>query len=160
MLRQDRYLLGMLVVIGLIVAAALGLFFTQTPRSYVPEDSPEDIVHNYAMALSLEDYQKAYTYLAEAEGKPDFSKFRSTFSGFGELGNVGLQILEAESLDDQVLVDLVVIHGNTGLFDSGWREDSFASLVPDGPSWKIVQMPYPYWGFDWYQNDPALQKSP
>ncbi len=64
-MKQDRFLLGILIFIGVLVVAALGLFFIrQDSQVYVADDSPDNIIRNYALALQKQDYQRAYTYLA------------------------------------------------------------------------------------------------
>jgi len=79
-MKQDRFLLGILVGIGILVVIALVLFFVrQDKQEYVMDDVPEGVVHNYALALYQGDYQKAYGYLAEREDKPTYEEFRMPF---------------------------------------------------------------------------------
>jgi len=65
-MKQDRFLLGILIFIGLLVIAALALFFIrQDSQVYVADDTPEGVTRNYALALQKQDFQRAYDYLAE-----------------------------------------------------------------------------------------------
>ena len=67
-MKQDRFLTGILVGIAVLVATALVVFFIrQDTQSYVAEDAPEGVVHNYVLAVLNDDYEKAYGYLAELD---------------------------------------------------------------------------------------------
>jgi hypothetical protein len=56
-MKQDRFLLGILVGIGVLIVVALALFFTrQDNQDYVSDTTPEGVVHNYALALYKDDY--------------------------------------------------------------------------------------------------------
>ena len=79
-MKQDRFLIGILVGIGVLVVLALGLFFTrQDTQEYQTDDTPEGVVHNYVLALYRGDHEKAYGYLAEGENKPSYNEFREPF---------------------------------------------------------------------------------
>ena len=65
-MKQDRFLVGILIFIGVLVVVALALFFIrQDNQVYVADDTPDNIVRNYALALQKQDFQRAYTYLAD-----------------------------------------------------------------------------------------------
>ena len=97
-MKQDRFLLGILVGIGVLVIVALGLFFTrQDTQEYVSDDTPEGVVHNYSLAVYREDYEKAYGYLEDAKNKPTFSEFQTPFfNHYVDPRNVGLEIGESK----------------------------------------------------------------
>ena len=150
-MRNDRFLQAIIGLIALIVVAAVALYFIRSsPQTYLPEDDPAGVVHNYALALDQEDYERAYSYLAAGENKPSSAEFRTEFGPRDRLDSFGLQILDTEILDDEAVVDLILIQGSSGPFESGWRNNDTARLVLEGENWKITWMPYPYWGFDWY----------
>jgi len=45
-MKQDRFLVGILVGIGVLVVIALGLFFTrQDKQEYISDDTPKGVVH-------------------------------------------------------------------------------------------------------------------
>ncbi|HSL44070.1 MAG TPA: hypothetical protein VK897_11605, partial [Anaerolineales bacterium] len=70
-MKQDRFLTGILVGIAILVVVALAVFFLRRDnQSYVSEDVPEGVVHNYVLAVINGDYQKAYGYLADLDNKP------------------------------------------------------------------------------------------
>ena len=77
-MKNDRFLISILIGIVLIIFLALGLYFQrQAMPSYKGGSNPDDIVHDYALALAQGDYEKAYGYLAEGKLKPDFDTFRA-----------------------------------------------------------------------------------
>ena len=56
-MRQDRFLTGILIGIGVLVIAALAVFFIRRDgQSYVAENTPEGVVHNYVVSKLNKDY--------------------------------------------------------------------------------------------------------
>src|SRR3972149_4478931 len=100
-MKQDRFLTGILIGIGVLILLALGLFFTrQDKREYIAEDVPEGVVHNYVLAILNKDYEKAYAYLADLEHKPTYEEFRrSFFNGMVNPNDTGVDVGTAEIND-------------------------------------------------------------
>jgi hypothetical protein len=63
MQRTDKFLIGIVAGIVLVVAAAFATLLLRPPAAYVADDTPEHIVHNYLLALQRRDYERAYGYL-------------------------------------------------------------------------------------------------
>lgn len=161
-MKPDRFLLGILAGIGLLVVLALALFFVRRgSQVYGPEDSPAGVVRNYILAVTQGDYERAYRYLAEGENKPTYDTFLRAYSSHVvDPANVTVQIGETHTTSKvSALVDLVLIHAGSGPFSDSYREPNQAELVLDtvASAWKIERMPYPFWAFDWYtpQSNPA-----
>ncbi len=153
-MKQDRFLLGILIFIGLLIVAALTLFFVrQDTQTYGAEDTPEGVIRNYALALQNRDFQRAYGYLAEKENKPTFDYFRQAFlSRQLDVSGTALQVGAVEYMDNgEALVTVTVLYASTGPFSEGWNSTETATLTLQDGVWKITYMPYPYWGWDWYQ---------
>ncbi len=52
-MKQDRFLMGILIFIIVLVVAALVLFFVRNEKPiYGAEDKPEGVLYNYALALA------------------------------------------------------------------------------------------------------------
>lgn len=153
-MKQDRFLTGILIGIGLLIVAALMLFFARQNRqlTYVPDDTPEGAVKNYLVALFKKDYEKAYSYLADKDGKPTFDQFKqSLLMNEVNPNNVGVDIGGVEYNGDDAYVTLYLQQGPSDPFSSGYRNQDRAVLVRQGGKWKIEQMPYyNFWGYDWY----------
>ncbi len=78
-MKQDRFLTGILIGIGVLVLSALLVFFMRKDtQTYISEDQPEGVVHNYILAILNKDYEKAYGYLADLDNKPSFEEFRDS----------------------------------------------------------------------------------
>lgn len=164
-MKQDRFLLGILIGIGVLVALALALFFTRKDNTltYGPEDAPEGVVHNYIVAVFQKDYEKAFSYLADKEGKPTFEQFKQSFLKYEvNPNNVGVEIGNVEISGEAAYVTIYLQQGSSDPFSSGYRNEDRAILVRQGGQWKIEQMPYyNFWGYEWYpQYTPVPVKMP
>jgi len=159
-MKQDRFLLGILIFIGLLVIAALALFFIQpNTAAYQPEDTPEGVVHNFALAIQNNDVERAYGYLADLDHKPSEAAFhQAILNGYLYTDGYAIQVDETQMLDSNNAWVIVSIHYlSSGPFDSGWTSQDHATLVRQNGEWKISYMPYPYWSYDWYQ--PTVEPS-
>jgi hypothetical protein len=155
-MKTDRFLLGILIAIGIIIVIALLMFFTRQDRQeYIKENSPTGVVHNYALALLDGDFSKAYNYLAEGENKPSYETFRQAFSSrYVNPGNAGLEIGDFEITGNSAFVTVYLIYYSNDPFSSGYRSREDAHLERQNGSWKLLQMPYNFWAYDWYQPTP------
>jgi hypothetical protein len=154
-MKQDRFLLGILIFIGVLVVAALGLFFLrQDSQVYVVDDSPDNIIRNYALALQKQDYQRAYTYLEDAPAKPTYDAFRRSFlTNQLNVTNNALQVGVVQNISStEATVSLSILYPGNGPFNQGYSSTDTATLVLQGGAWKLSYMPFPYWSFDWYQQ--------
>ena len=161
-MKQDRFLLGILLFIILLVITAVALFFIrQDTQTYLPDDAPEGVVYNYALALQNRDFELAYSYLADEENKPDFTSFRQAYlSRQLDLSNNAIRVGEVtlNPDDEQAMVTVTVLYASSGPFAEGWSSTETATLIQQEDGWKITYMPNPYWGWDWYQVLPAPVK--
>jgi hypothetical protein len=154
-MKRDRFLIGILVFIGVLVITALILFFTRQQKTdYVSEDTPEGVVHNYILAVLNEDYPRAYGYLADGNAKPDFETFQKAFftnelyvsSYSAQLGRININ-------GDQAFVKLTIIYHSEDPFSGlGSGNVETALLKKQDGEWKILLMPYPYWDWDWRKS--------
>lgn len=153
-MKQDRFLTGILIGIAVLVVVALALFLTRTDNlEYVAEDTPEGVVQNYVVALYKKDYEKAYTYLSEGQHKPSFEQFRDAFlMNYANPDQAGLEIGKTNSSGDTATVELGVIFAPSDPFSSGYRSTENAVLGRENGQWKLRQMPYQYWSYEWYQE--------
>lgn len=152
-MRGDRFLLAILVAIGVLVVLAVVLFYTRGGTGdYGLEDTPEGVLRNYVLALEKGDYQRAYSYLHDTQGKPDFNQFRGAFLN-GDLNpsTAAVQIGKARQSGDDVILALAIIHRSNGPFGDTSRQATNALMVlSETGEWKIANFAYPYWGWDWY----------
>jgi hypothetical protein len=135
---------------------AVGTFFLrQDSQGYVAETTPEGVVHNFFFAIHQGDYERAYSYLADREGKPSLTEFRANLSREYDRSYVagvqitGYEIVENEDGSRGTVVDLLISHSSSGPFSSGYHSNETAILVEQNEQWKIKEMPFWYW-WDWY----------
>ena len=156
-MKQDRFLTGMLIGIGLLVVIALAVFFTRKDtQSYVSEDTPESVVHNYVLAVLNKDYEKAYGYLADISYKPTYEEFRRPFlNGYVRPDDTAVDVGISEISGDEASVEVSQIYNSGDPFSTGYRDTQRAILVKQGGAWKLSNMPaYNFWYYDWYQEVP------
>jgi hypothetical protein len=156
-MKQDRFLLGILIGIGVLVILALALFFVRKDEAlvYQADDTPEGVVHNYVVAIFQRDYEKAYGYLAEKRDKPTLEQFREPFlQNYINPDNMGVDIGGVEFSRDEAYVTVYIQYGSSDPFSSGYRNEERAVLVKQNGQWKIEQMPSNFWYWDWYQPTP------
>jgi hypothetical protein len=156
-MKQDRFLLIILGLIGLLVLSAVVLFFLRRePQEYGNDAIPEGVVRNYILALQKSDYETAYGYLQDIEEKPTSTEFKKAFITQGmDPSNTSVQIGAVKITGSDANVDFTIIHTSNDPFDRTWEENSAAVLTQQNGQWRIVSMPYPYWGWEWYTTKPA-----
>jgi hypothetical protein len=159
-MKQDRFLIGILIGIAVLIVVALTVFFSRKDNlNYVADDTPDGVVQNYVVALHKRDFDKAYGYLAELESKPTLEQFHQSFLNHSiDPANAGVEIGKAEIVGDSASVNLGVVYGQSDPFSSGYRNADYAQLVRQNGNWKIKQMPYQFWAYDWYQPTPVPVK--
>lgn len=154
-MKQDRFLMGILIGIGVLIVAALAVFFIRKDsQTYISEDTPEGVVHNYIVAVLNKDYEKAYDYLAELDDKPTYDEFRNAFvTGGVNPQNSAVDVGESEITGDDAYVEVSMINNPSDPFSSGYRDMQRAILVRQGGAWKLSSMPtYYLWDYSWYQE--------
>ena len=156
-MRQDRFLTGILVGIVVLVVLALAVFFIRRDtQTYISEDVPEGVVHNYVLAILNDDYERAYGYLADLEDKPTFEQFRDAFvTGVVNPNNSAVDVGNSEINDDTASVEVAIIYNPSDPFSTGYRDVQRAILVRQDEAWKLSSMPtYYFWDYSWYQELP------
>ncbi len=64
MANTDKFLIGIVIGILLLVVVALAITFIRPEPTYQAEHGPKNIAHNYLLALQKQDYARAYGYLS------------------------------------------------------------------------------------------------
>lgn len=156
-MKQDRFLTGILIGIGVLILAALVVFFIRKDsQTYVQDDVPEGVVHNYVVAILNKDYEKAYGYLADLENKPTFDEFQNSFlTGILNPGNSAVDVGDSQVNGSNATVEVAMIYNPSDPFSTGYRDVQNAILVRQGGQWKLSSMPtYYLWDYGWYQDLP------
>jgi len=153
-MKQDRFLLVILGGIGLLIVAAIVIFFVRgEPQGYGPEDTPEGVLRNYVISLQNGDFQRAHGYLQVVENQPSLTTFQqSLLRNEYDLTQAAIQLGDVKITGDDALVNITIIHSNNDPFNRTWTENTTGLLTLQEGEWRIVNMPYPYWGWDWYME--------
>jgi len=154
-MKQDRFLTGILIGIGLLVVVALAVFFTRKDtQTYISDETPEGVVHNYVVAVLNKDYEKAYSYLADLDNKPTYEEFRDSFlKGMVNPNNSGVDVGQSDITGDDATVEVTLVYNPSDPFSTGYRDTQRAILVKQNGTWKISSMPqYNFWDYNWYQE--------
>lgn len=156
-MKSDRFLTFLLIGIGVLVILAVGLFLARsgTQQTYGPEATPEGVIHNYILAVQKQDYARAYSYLSDTtQGKPSMVTFQQMLVNMqSEMLNTGVEIGGAQIYGDQTAVTAItLIHNQQGIFSNPYREVQSISTVRENGAWKIINIPYPYGDYGWYQG--------
>ena len=154
-MKEDRFLIVIIIVVALLVVVSLVVFFVQNSEiSYIADDTPDGVVHNYILALQQGDFGKAYGYLANKEDKPSYDRFQQDIvANQTGMRDTGIQINDVNILKDTAQVELTVIENGGGPVLSEYRHTETALLVEEDGDWKLLQMPYFYWSWNWYQPE-------
>jgi hypothetical protein len=120
------------------------------------------VVHNYVYAVQQDEFEKAYDYLGEGINKPTQSEFQSMLNANRSgNNNDAVEILDSRIIENadgsqEAVVDLAVIHASRGPLGDTYRSYDSARLELQDGEWKLMYMPYYYWGWDWYDLGPDI----
>ncbi len=154
-MKQDRFLIGILVGIAVLVVIALTLFFIRRSEArYTTDDTPQGVIQNYVLALQKKEFEKAYAYLQEGKNKPDFAKFREYFiTSFESYNRAGLTFGTSSITGDSAFVTVIIQRNYGGPFVERSTFNETVDLVRQNNAWKIRRFPNPFWGYDWYDEN-------
>ncbi|MFN3741139.1 MAG: hypothetical protein ACK4VW_00520 [Anaerolineales bacterium] len=154
-MNRDRFLIGILIGIGILAALTVVRVLTYSPAemTYGEDATPQGVVHNYIVAIYRGEYEKAYSYLADKEQKPSLDAFRRSFlmGIMDNTKNMMAQVGRAEIVDGkEARVEVSIIYASSDPFSGSYSNIQYAILVRQGEAWKIEFMPYPFWDGSWY----------
>lgn len=156
MLKTDRFLLAILA--GLIILAIIALVVVlsyQQSEQVFDSSSPEYVVQRYVLAIQAADWEQAYGFLADLEGKPTLAEFQRAWLSQGSYSNrASLRIGTSLVVDDEATVSLTVLNAYRGpfFFDRVDERPDAARLVRGEGGWGIAQMPWEFWQGNWYEE--------
>lgn len=154
MMKQDRFLLFILIGIAILSVIAIAVFLGRGDQlAYDEEETPSGVVHNFVVAIYRKDYDKAYAYLAEDPNKPTRNAFRQRYqANLYDNSRPGVEILNETIEQEMAYVSISLIYSQSDPFATSYRNTENAQLVRQGGAWKIKQMPYSLWEYQWYQT--------
>ena len=141
----DRVLLGIVLGVVLLAGSAFALILLKPEPTYLGEDTPEAVVHNYLLALQREEYSRAHSYLSP--NLPGYPRTEEQFrqqvedsyliQGINE-GSLRTATATVRGTQAEVEVRETVFYDGS-LFDSGQYVNTFTvELTQVGAGWKIA----------------------
>jgi hypothetical protein len=165
MKNTDKFLIGIVAGVGLLVGVAFAVALLRPKPAYRPDDTPEGVAHNYLLALRQADYARAYGYLS-----PTLAGYPASADAFaGEVykfdwnfrvgdSSVTLEVTSARVTGERAIVSVRERRfSEGGLFGSSESTDTFdMTLQRDAAglaraAWKIVASDS-YWAWCWDDN--------
>jgi len=155
----DKFLIGIVIGIVLLVVAAFVVTLTRPEPTYQAEDTPKGVAHNYLLALQKEDHQRAYGYLS-----PTLKGYPASAERFAENvedsswrfrldTDTTLAVESARVTGNRAVVEVRESRFRGGdLFDSGQSTTVFEMELQLEDEWKIADSDY-YFAWCWKRDD-------
>lgn len=156
MKKADRFLIGIVAGIAVLVVVTLIVALRQPSPTYQPEETPQGVAHNYLLALQQEAYERAFSYLSpELPGYPaDSAAFANTLTqyrwNFRFDENTAVSVIDATISGEQATVRAAITEFATGgPFGSDISTTNFTlQLRYEAGGWKLWQAEK-YWMGCW-----------
>ncbi len=162
MKETDRFLVGIVVGVLLLVVVALVVVALRPLPTYKDENTPEGVAHDYLLALQRQDYARAYGCLSPTlKGYPSsadafMASVRSNSWAFSvDDESVGLAVQSVRPVSADIADVIVEETRSSG--SNVWSRGTYASTFrmevrrQDG-TWKITHSER-YWAWCWDQTD-------
>lgn len=114
----DKFLVGIVVGIVVIVIAAFTLALAQTKPTYRDDSLPDGVAFNYLLAIQQRDFARAYAYLAPT--MPSYPASPDAFESQVYRDRYSFR------LDESLTLDIGAVRVYTETADVTMRETSFA----------------------------------
>jgi hypothetical protein len=155
-MKNDKFLIGIIAGIVVLAVAAVVLVLARGHESYLADDTPDGVAHNYFLAMQRQDYEKAYSYLSdELKNKPSLDEFISAVGYPYSQGEAALKIGEITITGDRAIVQVSITHyQGGGPFESNRyaNTDTVQLKRNANGAWQLTAFPYPYWGYSWNET--------
>ena len=159
----DKFLIAIVIGVILLVVITFGLALTRPQPTYLTDNTPEAVTHNYLLALQKGDHERAYGYLAPSvPGYPkDLAKFKRDINTYGyslnDIADSTFDIGSASIVDQQTTVNVRDTQFQPGGFLSNGQQytNNFTvTLEQDRQTqgWKIVSSTS-YWLWCWEESE-------
>jgi len=161
MVKSDRFLVGILTGLGLLVALALAIALAGQPADYQPDGDPTHAVRNYLLALEKGDYERAFREISPTvinrPANPNaleesILECHYTFTDLARETSSQFTLLSQDGRSASVRVQQL-IYERSDPFDDGQRRSTFViKLEREDAGWKIIHGDK-YWCICWSMPD-------
>ncbi|MBI9045686.1 MAG: DUF4878 domain-containing protein [Anaerolineaceae bacterium] len=154
-MKKDGFLIGIVILILLSMILSFSVFLTKINETeYFQDSTPENAIRNYVLAISQQDYDTAYDYLAYRENMPSLEEFSLELQrSEQEIAMNSVEIGESNISGERALVPVIILRQDNGPFSSLNRYSENSVLLLENGSWKIEEFPYPYWLWSWVEKN-------
>ncbi len=154
----DRFLIGIVAGIVLLVGLAFVLVLIRPGPAYIADDTPEGVVQDYLLALQQQDYARAFSYISPSlENRPASatdleSQARTDYWSLQVSNSSTLGIEKTTSTGNSANVSVRERYTNNGSILGGGGRDYGSvfnvRLERQAEAWKIVHSER-YWLTCW-----------
>jgi hypothetical protein len=147
----DKIFISIGVGIAVLIVVALIFALGPSKNTYISDDTPEGVMHNYMLALQKEDYDRAYRYLSsDLLGYPkNVAAFTRDVkdSYYFDLDSVTISVDAKEISGDEATVEVRAMRFYQGdVFDSGQRTYEYDFiLTKKAGAWRIYDVDTENW---------------
>ncbi len=149
----DKFLIGIVAGIVVLIIAAFAIALTRPAPGYKPEDAAEGVAYNYLLALDQGDYPRAYGYLSGAvKGRPNsannFARDVDRNCYNCRSNNAAWSVESSRLAGSEVVVNVRRTMYSTGIFGSTSDSSFVMRLQREDDAWKIISSGS-YWAYCW-----------
>lgn len=163
MKKPDKFLIGIVVFVVLLVVVAFSVALLRPKATYQADDKPEGVAFNYLFALQQGDYERAYGYLSPSiiHYPRDLDTFTNDVQDntwmFNGLNNTSttLEVDSAQITGKRAYIKIrETSFYENGLFDSNQSTNIFKMTLrqEEDDSWKIIDSDS-YWTWCWSNSN-------
>jgi len=155
-MKSDKLLVWIVVVIAMLAAAAVTINSFRDEATYINENTPEAVVHDFVLAIQKEEYKKAHGFVLSDIKYEEFMEY----SVINTNVEYGIIVESSEILDQETaIVWYLVVNESQSFVESSYSYTESATLIieEDGGDWKISQM-YPYLMEYFYGLKPPIRE--
>lgn len=150
----DKFLIGIVLGIVVLIVAAFTITLTRPAASYKPDDTAENVAYNYLLAIHQSDYGRAQGYLSRTvKSRPSSAeKFARDVENnrysFNESDSSAWAIDSSRVSGETTTVTVRQTRYSTGLFGSTYDDTFPIRLQREDGAWKIISSGS-YWAYCW-----------
>jgi hypothetical protein len=149
--RTDKFLIGIVAAIVILVGAGFTVLRLRPKPGYQPDDTPGGVANNYLLALQRDELDRAYGYVwPKVPGYPDeaYTFGQNVNNSFGYNNQSSVAIQHVTETDETATVTFVETNfSQGGLFGSNSYENTYQMhLVRENGRWWIRQSDA-YWAW-------------
>ncbi|MBI3160783.1 MAG: hypothetical protein HYZ26_14385 [Chloroflexi bacterium] len=145
-MKTDRFLIGIVIGVLVLVVASVALVLTRPEAEYLSDDAPENVVHNYILAVLQEDYDRAFGYLSPdiAHGPEDAADLEHDLSYYNyrwdQDASYVIDSARVSGSSATVIVSALGFYSDDIFFGRGqYTDERTFRLGLENGKWRIVE---------------------